>query len=62
MTTSSAESTRHDCRGVPITTSSPSAVELLDAAVQGFVAHRKDTAQRLERALVEDPELVPALC
>ncbi|HKP63806.1 MAG TPA: tetratricopeptide repeat protein [Polyangiales bacterium] len=59
---SHAQSTRHDCRGVPITTSSQLAVELFDCAVQGFVAHRKDTAQRLERALAEDPGLVPALC
>jgi tetratricopeptide (TPR) repeat protein len=57
-----AESPLHDCRGVPVTTQSLNAVELLDHAVSGFVAHRKDTAQRIERALAEDPELVPALC
>jgi hypothetical protein len=64
MTTlnSNAESLRRDCRGVPVTTTSQLAVELLDDVVHGFVAHRKDTAQRIERALAEDPELVPALC
>jgi hypothetical protein len=64
MTTlrSNAESLRHDCRGVPVTTPSLHAVELLDHAVHGFVAHRKDTALRIERALAEDPQLVPALC
>lgn len=54
--------TRHDRRGVPVTTASPYAVELLDEAILGFVAHRKDTAERLERALAVDPELIPALC
>src|SRR5690242_14100544 len=54
--------TRHDRRGVPVTTPSPNAVDLLEEAILGFVAHRKDTAERLERALAADPELIPALC
>lgn len=54
--------TRHDRRGVPISTSSPAAVDSFEAAILGFVSHRRDTAEHLEAALVADPELIPALC
>lgn len=54
--------TRHDRRGVPVTTSHALAVDLLEDAIVGFVSHRRDTAERLERALEADPGLIPALC
>jgi tetratricopeptide (TPR) repeat protein len=54
--------TRHDRRGVPITTSSPDAVDCFEAATIGFVSHRRDTAERLDAALAADPGLIPALC
>lgn len=54
--------TRHDRRGVPITTPSPDAVASFEAAILGFVSHRRDTTEHLEAALAADPELIPALC
>lgn len=61
-TTQTPHSVLLDVRGVPVTTDSAPAVERLEHAVLGFVGHRNDTAQRLERALAADPGLVPALC
>lgn len=54
--------TRHDRRGVPITTPSPDAVDAFEAAILGFVSHRRDTGDRLDAALAQDPGLIPALC
>jgi tetratricopeptide (TPR) repeat protein len=62
ITNRTTPSLRRDARGVPVTTASADAVDLLDDAVLGFVGHRGDTAQRIERALGADPGLVPALC
>jgi hypothetical protein len=53
---------RHDRRGVPITTPSQDAVDAFEAAILGFVSHRRDTAERLETALALDSGLIPALC
>src|SRR5689334_8877727 len=61
-TTRTTIAVRSDARGVPVTASSTAAVELMEHAVLGFVGHRNDTAQRLERALASDPGLLPALC
>lgn len=51
-----------DLRGVLVTTTSPAAVEALDAAVHSVVHHRADTAANVACALAIDPELSVAHC
>jgi tetratricopeptide (TPR) repeat protein len=55
-------SSLRDLRGVPITTTRPETVELLEHAIIGLCGHRADTGLRIERALEADAGLVPALC
>ena len=51
-----------DPRGLPVTTFSRDAIASLEHAIFGLLGHRADTAQRIQRALALDPELIPAHC
>jgi hypothetical protein len=52
----------YDKRGIAVTTESAAALDALDAAVTGLLAHRRDTGERLAAALAADPELTAAHC
>lgn len=49
------------CHGLPLTTESAEAARHLEIAILRFLAHGRDTADHLSRALAEDPGLTVAL-
>ena len=53
---------QYDRRGLAVTTSNAAAVSHLDDAVRCFLAHRKDTALHIEKALAADPGLGLGRC
>jgi hypothetical protein len=49
---------QEDSRGLPMTASSAEAAQLFDATLAAYCGLRRDTGERLKRALAADPQLV----
>ncbi len=51
-----------DSRGLSVTASSRNAVEQLDLAIEAYLGARRDTMDRVERLLADDPECLLGYC
>lgn len=51
-----------DVRGLPITVANSAALSAYEDAVVGYLAHKRDTMDRLDEALEADPDFILAHC